>query len=120
MTTDKTSQMANLFDPARLPPRDSSGFTMHPDLPQFIEGEDEGVMDANLFTREGLETDFVEFESDAPEALRDRWYDDEGGECTEWVPTTPQGDGWLLAGIWDTEDGPIAYFVRPLDMGASA
>ena len=30
----------------------------------------------------------------------------------EWSPT-PQGDGWILVGIWDTEDGAQACFVKP-------
>lgn len=30
-----------------------------------------------------------------------------------WQPTE-QGDGWVLSGKWDTEDGPTALFLRPL------
>lgn len=29
-----------------------------------------------------------------------------------WQPSKPQGDGWFIASIYDTEDGPVCLWVR--------
>lgn len=82
--------MSLTFDPARLPPRDHDGFTMHPDLPQWGENESGEPILLAL----GFESAFVSLDDPKED------------------PEPPEGEGWLLGGIWDTEDGPIACFVR--------
>lgn len=32
----------------------------------------------------------------------------------EWEPDPPTGDGWKLVGLRDTEEGPVALFIRKL------
>ncbi|MBF0305166.1 MAG: hypothetical protein HQL41_05910 [Alphaproteobacteria bacterium] len=50
-------------------------------------------------------------EDDTPELVR-RWLDGED-VCALWNPTSP-GEGYILASKHDTEDGPVAKFIRPL------
>lgn len=116
MTCDHT-----LFDPTRLPPRDEYGFTFHPDLedPRWEHPDlGEEYLSDEAILAAGFESSQRQFEYDAPEHLRNRYY--EGGEaeaCAEWQPSTPEGEGWMLVGIWDTEDGPYAMFVRHAQAG---
>ena len=35
--------------------------------------------------------------------------------CLAGEPKAPEGEGWFLLGLWDTEDGPFAWYVRPKD-----
>lgn len=103
-----------LFDPAALPPRDEYGMCCHPDLlgDRWNKDDNEEAFDRAKFAAAGFEVDYVEFEHDALDELRDAWYEDGCADCSSWQPSAPQGDGWVLAGIWDTDDGPIAFYVR--------
>lgn len=73
---------------------------------------------------EAAEMEFypVWFETDAPQELQDAYADSfsvlacetEPAEIiSKWEPTAPDGDGWFLIGIYNTEDGFVAPFTRP-------
>ena len=98
-----------MFEPERLPPRDADGFTAHPDLPEWGENEPGSPILAAL----GFDSRFVLMENDGSDEVNDEYFE-RGGSYAGWTPTSP-GDGWVLAGVWDTEDGPQACFVRPND-----
>ncbi|APG04921.1 hypothetical protein BJI69_14160 [Luteibacter rhizovicinus DSM 16549] len=104
---------ANVRDHVR---DDERGFTEHPDLPQFYDKpfntEDEGFIDSKALAQAGLECTFVEFEYDATDEQLEAWFEDGQDDLNGWTPSVPNGDGWLLAGIWDAEDGPLAFYVR--------
>lgn len=38
--------------------------------------------------------------------------EDGGNVLPDWHPSSP-GEGWQLAGKWDTEDGPTSVWIRP-------
>lgn len=103
-----------LFDPRVLPARDEDGMCCHPDLlgdrGNLVDNEE--LFDARKFEAAGFETTFVEFEYDAPEELQNAWYENGEANCSAWQPSKPAGDGWTLLGIWDAEDGPLAFYVR--------
>lgn len=84
--------------------RDPSGWLAHPAFPVF----DEDVNTRFLLKAFGLEAAFVlmsdECDIDDTEACE--------GNCSAWTPTPPDGEGWALTEIYDTEDGPCALFVR--------
>lgn len=101
--------MAELFAADKLPARDENGWCTHPDLPEWDESES----GADVLARIGYEGDWVFMDGDADEKLVDAYFEDGEPSCAAWTPTKPEGDGWLLVGIWDTEDGPVALFVRP-------
>jgi Lar family restriction alleviation protein len=87
--------------------RDEQGFLTHPDFPIC----DEGTHADALLEAFGIESRFRSMENDLPD-LHERWCDEGLDDCSEWTPTPPEGDGWLLLSIYDTEDGPYALFGR--------
>jgi ribosomal protein L12E/L44/L45/RPP1/RPP2 len=87
--------------------RDADGWLDHPALPVC----DEGVRFDALLGAFGLETYFRAMDGDISPEEYDRYYDEQGG-CAVWTPTPPEGNGWKLIAIYDTEDGPYAMFAR--------
>ena len=93
--------------------RDEDGTWLHPNFPEF-EGYEEDVPGdvwRAWLAEQGLRESRVTFEDDAPDELVNRYFDDGLASCAEWAPTKPDGEGWFLLGIWDTDDGPVAYWV---------
>lgn len=88
--------------------RDADGWLDHHALPVC----DEGVRFDELLSAIGLETYFLAMDGDAPQEVADRYFEHGEGNCSAWTPTPPEGDGWLLLAIYDTEDGPYAMFAR--------
>lgn len=100
----------NLFDPARLPMRDETGFTSHPDIPETEEEVSIRPYLADLgYDVRG--TFMSEDHDDDSEQFKD-YYEREPFSCSTWQPMSPEG--WQLISIHDTEDGPVALFVRPI------
>ncbi len=99
-----------LYAPERLPPRHPEyGDTYHPDLPSWPDDEQQSIVP--LLHAQGFEVQFVqgEFYEDVHDGDEVYWK-----EMRNWQPLPPAGDGWRLAAVGDTEDGPYATFVRPL------
>ena len=88
--------------------RDEDGWLDHPALPTC----DEGVNFGDLLGAFGLETYFRAMEGDAWQEVEDRYFEHGEAGCADWTPTLPDGDGWKLLAIYDTEDGPYAMFAR--------
>lgn len=88
--------------------RDEMGLGDHPELPML----DEGMMPRSFFAALGLELAHTSAEDqldwDVLGAMS------EAVNWTDWLPTPPQGDGWKLVSIFDTEDGPVAWWLREL------
>lgn len=97
------------FEASRLPTRDADGHVQHPDMDGI--GWDEFDMGPQLRAL-GWHSTTVCFESDASDEARDRYDEGNSPDCSYWTPTPPEGAGWLLAAIYDTEDGPVALYVR--------
>ena len=36
------------------------------------------------------------------------------GDCSDWTPAKPPGEGWFTGSIHDTEDGPVCVWLRVL------
>ncbi len=88
--------------------RDDIGHWYHPHLPDC----DEGVSYGDLLAVFGMEVACVAMEGDAAEEVAERYFDQGGPDCSDWTPTPPKGEGWVLLAIFDTEDGPYAMFAR--------
>ena len=79
--------------------RNADGEYHHPDMPLFYEGDETNYkawLDA-----QGLSMQMVWMEADGAPSV-----------VTDWQPTSPDGDGWFVLAIFDTEDGPVAHFAR--------
>lgn len=106
------SETIELIQPVEVV-RDADGGWSHPQLPDFGEAEHIPVEEWQAWLNDQqLECVCVEFEYDAPEELTDAWADDGCAPMAKWEPTKPEGDGWFMLGIWDTEDGPVCYWLR--------
>lgn len=101
-----------LFDPSALPARGELGDVEHPDLQRFnVERDDELYVDLEALKAAGWEYTTRTLDSSGDEAANDRYFDDGDPDFSGWNPATPEG-GWLLAGMWESEDGPLAFYVR--------
>lgn len=87
--------------------RDEDGYLTHPDFPIC----DEGTHAGKFLDAFGIDAVFVAMESDDP-AAAERYFEAGEAYCSYWTPTPPEGDGWLLLEIYETEDGPCALFGR--------
>jgi hypothetical protein len=87
--------------------RDKEGWLSHPDFPDL----DEDVNAQEFLEAFHIEAAFVSMESDDPTGAA-RYFAAGEPDCSYWTPTAPDGDGWMLLDIYDTEDGPYALFGR--------
>ncbi len=97
--------------------RDESGYWSHPAWSALF-GEREGMPRDELnalLAQKNLEYTYIELEydSDNKDAAAHYFID---GSCnvSTWKPTRPDGDGWFIASIHDTDDGPVCFWVRPI------
>ncbi|HBP5152603.1 UNVERIFIED_CONTAM: hypothetical protein P3C91_29535 [Pseudomonas aeruginosa] len=95
---------------AHLVERDQFGFWTHPNYPDLADNFSSSEAQETL-RRLGLELQNVFMESDAP-----RLYDSARSDqrYSEWIPTRPEGAGWFVLSIHDTDNGPVCQYVRPL------
>jgi hypothetical protein len=92
--------------------RDEKGMWFHPSFP-WNDIPDETDF-RPFIKRWGYECAFVCLESDAPDEIVERYANSNDPDCGYWNPTKPKGDDWILGAIYDTEDGPVACWLRPL------
>ncbi len=104
-----------LYAPERAPNRDEYGCFYHPDIPSWDDEREESI--APLLKAQGFDLQCVpgDFSYEAMEEGGERYWQ----EMREWNPE-PEGDGWRLVAIYDTEDGPYSMFVKPLAQAGDA
>lgn len=98
-----------LYDPAKIIRRQDGTLT-HPDLPT-VGDESYQELEARIDVQ-GYDTAFVDGSDALSEEAHDKGGDLYFKELAEWNPVAPAGEGWLLACIDDTDNGPAAIFVR--------
>lgn len=90
------------------------GFWSHPKLPleswseTITRTEFEDFEKSNKF-----KVTFVEMDGDASQEFTDQWFGEGLDDCSPWEPTPPCESAFLLS-IHDTEDGPVAWFAKPI------
>lgn len=104
---------APLYCPSLIVRDATDGQFWHPHLPAHEDENEEGDI-TPLVHAQGFEIVSVDGEDDEAFTGEELM---EGGDrywaaMRAWNPTSPAGDGWHLAAITDTENGPRAYFVR--------
>lgn len=74
----------------------------------------EGQSYTDIARDAGFEAQYFSLDDDASpqaETLGDEYAGDDPTVLARWTPAIP--DGWQLAAKHDTEDGPMAMFIRP-------
>ncbi|EPB4297703.1 hypothetical protein [Yersinia enterocolitica] len=102
--------------------RDNCGFWTHPDYFVPANGNEfgvEGEFDAwKALNRVVGKLEWMECEDNAEELQAA--YDAGNCDLSMWQPNPPAGDGWFMASIHDTEDGPVCYWLRPIEFDPEA
>ena len=94
--------------------RDEYGQWWHPDLPDWEEGTP-GTVIREWISANGLEiSNWVMEDMEDPKAY-EKAMAAPNGPCSVWNPEPPEGEGWFLLGICDTENGPSCTWVRHID-----
>ncbi len=92
--------------------RDKIGMWFHPSFP-WGNIPDETKFDP--YVKEwGYIVKYVSLDSDAPESVANRYYDSNDPDCSYWEPSKPKGEDWFLGAIYDTEDGPVALWMKSM------
>lgn len=115
MTTANIEIPVNFLSSDRLPNRDEFGFVNHPDinfLYDALKVKDEGNALNSYLELKKFEYRCVFLESDACEEISDKYFKSDSYDCSFWIPTPPEGEGWLLGWITDCDDGPCAVYLR--------
>ncbi|CAB3858705.1 hypothetical protein LMG26788_02145 [Achromobacter pulmonis] len=93
--------------------RDSEGYWTHPAHPSFDEDQAEEAR--AWFGVQQLEYHIAYLESEAEDhpAVVAYWGDAGDSNISAWEPPRPEGEGWFVLSIHDTEDwGPVCVWVR--------
>jgi integrase/recombinase XerC len=89
---------------------DDNGFWYHPDAPWDEIGEQPIVAFLQPHGYEGRVTLMQNVMDEEEEPLRS--YLDGAVDIRTWMPSPPDGEGWFLLCISDSEDGPFAIHLR--------
>lgn len=97
--------------------RDVNGCWTHPEYDKFCDGRDyiPNSEFSDWIKANGLEWAF-ELRDESLDFLDDESYDP---DFTEWQPEPPDGEGWFIGSIRDTEDGPVCIWFRIVEEGAA-
>lgn len=107
---DPADPWRGLYHPSRLPARNADGeIPCHPDVPMWADGREVSLRPLFLAQGFDLQVTFGDFTEEAVKSGDHRYRD----EMRAWQPIGPSAD-WRLVWLGETEDGPAAWFVRPL------
>jgi len=106
---DPEDPWRGLYLPARMPAPSEYGDLFHPDIPRWPDDREDAL--DKLVHAQGFDFHIVagDFTEAALEDADELYWQ----EMRTWNPEAPEGE-WRLAWKGDTEDGPYAWFVRPM------
>lgn len=117
-----------ILAPERMPERDAQGWAQHPDLenllqdvedPERIDMDADVPLDLDKIKAAGYEAAFVLMADQRTETDAEwhRYFIEGEPDASGWEPDAPDGEGWRLVAVYDTEqgEGPAAMFVRTRD-----
>lgn len=91
--------------------RDPFGYWSHPDFPATDDWSANTIND--YLIRHQLEMNIIRLEDDNPYIAK-RVFEHCDPDISDWKPTEPDGEGWFLASILDSEQGPACIWLRPI------
>jgi hypothetical protein len=101
--------------------RDEDGYWTHPDYFVPANGNEYGVPGefSTWLRQHNLESFTLSLESDdAASEVAEKYFDGGFGcDISSWQPSKPEGNGWFVGSIHDTEDGPYCIWLRPVMLG---
>jgi len=106
---DPEDPWRGLYLPARMPAPSEYGDLFHPDITSWPDDREDAL--DKLVHAQGF--DFHIVAGDFTEAAMEDGDELYWQELRAWNPEAPEGE-WRLAWKGDTEDGPYAWFVRPM------
>jgi len=92
--------------------RNEYGYWDHPAFPWDTWPDDTNL--APYFKDLGFRCKGTLMQDELDVEVVDKFFDDGETDCTFWEPKKPDGQGWFLASIHDTEEGPCALWVSPI------
>ncbi len=93
--------------------RNADGHWFHPDWPARATPDE--TSEAPTARALGLELSCVSMEHQVSDEAWEAYGDSNSPDCLAWEPEPPDEDpAWFLTAIFDTEDGPVAHWCRPL------
>lgn len=106
---DPADPWRGLYLPARMQAPSEYGDLFHPDIPSWPDDREDAL--DKLVHAQGFDFHIVagHFTEAAMEDGDEMYWQ----ELRDWNPEAPEGE-WRLAWKGDTEDGPYAWFVRPM------
>jgi len=106
---DPTDPWRGLYLPARMPAPSEYGDLTHPDTTLWPDDREDAL--DKLVHAQGFDFHIVagDFTEEAMEDGDELYWQ----ELRAWNPEAPEGE-WRMAWKGDTEDGPYAWFVRPM------
>ncbi|EOT9470148.1 hypothetical protein ACNEOW_004531, partial [Escherichia coli] len=97
--------------------RSEDGYWTHPEYANLFG--DREVISADEFSsfckQHGIESSIVKMENDNNQTVIDAYFEDGNQNISGWEPGMPDGEGWFVGSIHDTEDGPICVWFRNVD-----
>lgn len=110
MTKKTQKQSANKESTDVGFPRDENGYGALTVFEHFIIPEEELAPGAVV---NGFEINIVTLVADpAATDIAKSWIDGDNN-ISNWNPSKPEGDGWVLSAICEHEEGPFAVFAKP-------
>lgn len=94
--------------------KEGYGYWTHPDYFEPANGNEYGApgeFEAWLKAHY-LDVYTLALESDLNADAVQKAYEAGDGDVSDWEPTPPVGEGWFIASIHDTEDGPYCVWFR--------
>lgn len=93
--------------------RDENGYWVHSQIPETESSEivkewmNKNKLDHSLT--------FMEGDIDVDHPIYERYFENGDISILDWNPSKPEGRGWFIGGIYETEDGPVCMWLRSVE-----
>jgi len=94
--------------------RDEYGYWTHPAYAAYCGDRDFIPADEyNQWLREiGMGCAFTLLEYERDSTAQRRYFETGNADVHDWEPSKPDGEGWFIVSICDSDDGPVCTWMR--------